>query len=669
MVYNSLEEKYAAWSWELRKHAMEMHSELHNQIGSDLIQDVNAVNLTETFDKVYYPLQHEIEKYFKEDKDKDTLITWKANIHKRFRNLRSELIDGVAKKCRELISSNKHRFELDQRKTEYTAKLTKKSKALATDLKSQRLDDKKVTEEFDNLWGNWTADVAKAHIPKEAANVKHVVEATLQKQFENTPNILQKIKGVKENFEFNNEKHVSQSFWTYLTTSLKNVPNEIQQKVISSVNIYVTEKEHNKEDFHESFIYEILKVIEKTIREIECSTTKFQVTNEFQVDFSTHLCLNYVPRFQRMHETFNTRNNPLTYVKNQRDIYLKAFRNYYKGAKSVNIFVDFLCEHIKPGVLTAVNDKTSRQIADEMKNNNPAFNSNRSNLENHILKHLANKEDFSSFEEYIDNPKGYFKRFIKEKIENVCSDTGKQNIFHQKNLEILKSQILEASTAVTKEVEGKKGNASMWLDCFCKTAGKHMVINRYELRAIENEDIEDRQFLEDMMAKSLKEMMKDKKEADVETLKQKTTEYLFQQLQGCWAQCPFCTAICTNTIPNHDTEHSVQFHRCSALVGSYYENTNMFLVHFCTTAISSDKRFITYNPRKEIPYKTYRDAGEPFNRWSITPDGSEQHYWKWFICRFQVDWEEKKGYKFVGHGEIPDEWKTFTKESALEQLK
>ncbi|XP_035283507.1 interferon-induced very large GTPase 1-like [Anguilla anguilla] len=645
MVYTSLEEKYAAWSWELRKHALEMQSKLHNQIGSSIMAEVNVSDLTENFDKVYNQLQNEMDKYFKEDRNKEILIKWSVSTDKRFWSLRTELIDGTVKKCKELITNKNNRSELDQRKTEYTAELTKQSKALASNLKAQRIDDKQVTKEFDKLWGNWTAKVAKAHTPNECVNVKAVVEAILQKDFEKQPNVIQKIQGGTGNFEFDKEKHVSQSFFQWMRSLGRDFSQQVeqlQQEVTHSVETYVTAKETSKEDFDLSFIHEILKKIDTIIAEFESSTGKLKFTNEFKADISINLCLKYVSRFQRMQETFKTSNHPLTYLESQRDNYLQAFRNYCKGTNSVTVFVDFLCKHIKPEFLTAVNEKTSRHIADELKSNNPAFNSNRSNLESHILKHLATVEDFSSFAEYIDFPKRYFERFIQEKINNFCSNTRKLHEMHEKNLGTLKNQILSASTGATREVEDKKGNASMWLDCFCDTLGEHMVINRNDLHTIENEDIEDWTFFKDVMAKSLDEILKDEKAIDMETLRKKPTEYLFNQLQGCWAQCPFCKAICTNTITNHDGEHSVTFHRCDALAGWHPRGTDHFSINFCTTAVSSDDRFFPRcNENESIPYKTYRNGGDPYNKWNITPDGSVQRYWKWFICPHQGGSDEE----------------------------
>ncbi|XP_030641483.1 interferon-induced very large GTPase 1-like [Chanos chanos] len=502
MVYSSLESKYGDWSWHLRKFSLSLQTKLENQIASNLIQNVTFADLMKKYDKVYEPLKTEIEKYFKEDKNKETLIKWKTNIDKRFESLKSELIDGTLKKCKELLISKQNRSELDKRKTQYTNELTQQSKRLASKLKTQQLTDKQVTKKFDDLWSNWTAEVLKSQPPEEPLNVKAVVESVLLSQFQ---------------------------------------------------------------------------------------------------------------------------------------------------------------------VLKAANEKLSQQIADELKLNNQALSGNRSNLENHILKHLATQEDFSMYEEYIDYPKRYFERFIQEKVDEFCCDTKKLGTIHQESLETMKNQLLTASTDVTTEVDEKAGNASMWLDLFCRNVGHLITIMRNELHCIENEDIKDWQFFKEMMAKSLEEMVKDEK-MDVEALREKPTKILFQQVEGCWAQCPFCKAICTNTIPNHDKRHSVRFHRCEALAGYHYHNTDHFSVDFCTTSVNSDAKFFARKKDKWIPFKTYRDAGDPYDTWSITADGSEQRYWKWFICKFQSEWEQKYGYKFKDRGNIPDEWNSFTRESALEEL-
>ena len=143
---------------------------------------------------------------------------------------------------------------------------------------------------------------------------------------------------------------------------------------------------------------------------------------------------------------------------------------------------------------------------------------------------------------------------------------------------------------------------------------------------------------------------------------------LSEHLCGCWKQCPFCKAICTNTIPTHDGDHSVPFHRSKALSGRRWHQTDHFSIDFCTSSVSSDDRFIL-NDGRRIPYKTYREAGGEYATWSITPDTSTQPYWKWFVCHFRSKLEEKYHQRFINKGEIPDAWKKITKQEVLDDLK
>ncbi|XP_041965184.1 interferon-induced very large GTPase 1-like [Alosa sapidissima] len=670
MVYSSLENKYGDWSWNLRKYSLSLQAELENQIGSNLIQNVIAADLMGKYDKVYDPLRTEIEKYFTEDKNKETLIKWKANIDKRFESLKDELIDGTIKKCQELLTSKRNRSELDKRKTQYTDELTQQSKRLASTLKDMHLRDEQVMEKFDELWIDWTSQVLNSQPKPKPLNVKAIVESVLLKWFHKQPGIQDKIK--RGLFQFDPKKHIQQNTLKMLGDLMFGSPfsrsiEVFKSNVVSAIDEYITAKE-NKKDFDENFIYEILSNIETKVLAFEGRSKSPKFTYEFRVDLSVHLCLTNVTRFQRMHEEFKTANQPLSYLESQRDKYLQSFKNYCKGASSVKIFVDFLCKHITPEVLKAANEKLCQQIADDMKFNNPALNGNRSNLENHILQHLATQENFKMYEEYLDFPKRYFDRFIQEKVDTYRCDTRNLDAIHQEHLQAMKNQILTASTAVTIEVDEKAGNAHMWLDWFCRNIGHLITIKRDELHCIENEDIGDWQFFKDMMAKSLEEMIKDEK-LDVEAVREKPTKNLLQHFEGCWAQCPFCQAVCTNTIPDHDGKHSVKFHRCEALTGCFYDDTDHFSVDFCTTSVNSDKSFFAHTKNKWIHFKTYTDAGDPFDKWSITADGTGQRYWKWFICRFQKEWENRYGFKFRGRGSIPNEWTTITKQSALEELK
>ncbi|XP_072553863.1 interferon-induced very large GTPase 1-like [Paramormyrops kingsleyae] len=681
MVYSSLEEKYTQWSWKLRKYSLETQTKLKNQIGSNQIVDVNTTDLISDFDEIYIALKREVEAHFKEDKHAEMLIKWKGNVENRLESLKNELIEETHKQCKMLTEVKRGMSELDQKKSLYEKNLMQKSKTMATSLKDKRLTDKQVEEAFNSLWVEWVAEIAKDQLPDEPVHIKAVVERILCSRFQKQADIMNKIKTISENprFEFIKTKHINQSWkgW-FKGTFGKGIPQEFAENLHRNVNhmvgAYIRNKELEKTDFNQNFIFEILGNVERHIQEYE-RNENVKFTYEYRVDLSVFVCLSSVQRFQRMHESFKNANNPVTYLQSKREQYFQMFQNYCKGANSVTIFAQFLFKNILPAVEEAIYNKTKVQIADNMKCNNPAISGNRCNLENHILRHLAIQKKFEFYDEYIHNPKSYFKRFIGEHVETFCGNYKELQVMLRENLKEMKLHILRTSKEASDEVNLKNGNASMWLDHFCTKLGDHMVINRQSLTSIQDEDISNTKFLKDMMAKYLEEVVKSENMEKVDAssqhlclLKEKTTEILFNQLEGCWAQCPFCKAICTNTITNHSSDHSVQFHRSGAIGHVYYHETDEFAIDFCSTKVCSDSSFIIHPDVKLIPFKSYRDAGDPYDKWSITADGSTQGYWKWFVCRFQKEWEDRCELKFKGEGVIPDSWKKIKEKSVLEEL-
>ncbi|XP_069053993.1 interferon-induced very large GTPase 1-like [Lepisosteus oculatus] len=676
LVYSKLEEKYGEWSWKMRKRALEIQNRLSNQINNNIVQAVTLSDLMREFNGVYSTLTAEIEKYFKEEKKQEILINWKVNVDKRFEILRNELTEETRKQSNELIRLKKFRLELDRKKSEYESELIKMSKDLASRLKEQKLSDKKVEEQFDRLWKSWVTRVSSELPPEEPLDIRATVQNILLEKFKNQGDVLNKIVNREEMFQFNKKKHIKQSWarsvWNTVTSQDPQCGfhgNELTQHIQRAVNKYIDRREGEKVDFNENFIHEILGLIKSNITDYEKSTEQNIFTKEYEFELSVYLCFTAAPQFEKLHTAFRRANNPLIYLESKRDQYLDSFKSFCKGATSVTFFVDFLCRCLKPAIQQAVCAKTCIQITDDMKSNCPAFSGNRSNLENHILRHLAEQEDFDSYMEYINQPKDYFERFIRERVERYCRNNSDQlRVMFNTNLTDLVQQVITVNTTVTAAVRERHGGATLWLDDFCVALSDHMELPRQDFRNIENEDITDLKFLRETMDRSLEEILENlqkesssKPDLDLKMFRLRPDEILCEALSGCWEQCPFCKAICTNTIPGHETDHSVQFHRSKALAGWHRCGTDEFSVDFCTTSVSSDKRFRPLSSSSSFPYKTYRAAGEPYSRWSITPDNSEQSYWKWFICTFRSQLEGKLKLKFEGSGEIPDEWKTIEK--------
>ncbi|KAL1764441.1 interferon-induced very large GTPase 1 [Sigmodon hispidus] len=236
----------------------------------------------------------------------------------------------------------------------------------------------------------------------------------------------------------------------------------------------------------------------------------------------------------------------------------------------------------------------------------------------------------------------------------------------------IKNAILSAiheSTAVAKD---KGSTASGWLDLFCDHLGSNLIFPRKDLISIEHQEIKNTEFLKEAMSAALdpalRKVEEDCSSKPIEELVPDIEKILSEHLCGCWKQCPFCKVICTNTIPHHEGDHSVPFHHPQALSGQHYYKIDYFFIDFCTSSVASDNSFILRDLRKFL-YKRYREAGGDYATWSITPDSSTQPYWKWFVCRFRSELEEKYQKEFTNLGSIPTSWTQITKQEVLDDLK
>ncbi|XP_032443259.1 interferon-induced very large GTPase 1-like [Xiphophorus hellerii] len=332
-----------------------------------------------------------------------------------------------------------------------------------------------------------------------------------------------------------------------------------------------------------------------------------------------------------------------------------------------------MCKKLKVSAVESVCNKTGVDIAGEMRCSFPAFSENRLNLEKHVLASLAEKEDFSSFITYIRNPRAQVEAFIKEEVKKYMFTTQKVKVqtILKKNIEDITRVISQALFEATEKFKHRKGNIEKWVEEFSSKLKPKLTLDTISCQNFS--DINNFEFLKEEIEKGLKSITTEMSKLSLEKVndcRQKPDQILIDQLCNCcWERCPFCAAVCTNTLKDHSPEkHSVPFHRPSGVNGWHVRGTVDF-IDFCTTLVTCNLRF---HPKPDsewtVPYKRYPTAGGKYRSWSITADNSMLAYWKWFICRFQKQLELYYNMKFQGSGEIPHYWKSFSKEDAIESL-
>ncbi|KFP68173.1 Interferon-induced very large GTPase 1, partial [Cariama cristata] len=352
-----------------------------------------------------------------------------------------------------------------------------------------------------------------------------------------------------------------------------------------------------------------------------------------------------------------------------------CFQISCQGATSITTFAVFLCDKIAPALHQAVYEKTALAIARDMKGKIPDFNGNRSSLEVCILRYLAQEENFENFKSYLNCPQDFLQSYIERHVEMYCLDANRRlEKFLDDSLtrlyESIQSAVFE-STNVVKDRKDRNDKISLWLDEFCSALGEVLNLPRRDLKGIEHQEITDIEFLNNAMTEALAPLKDHLKaefaSASLSSFERQPHTILAEQFAGCWEKCPFCGAVCTNTMPNHDGDHQLVFHRPQVLTGYRWHKTDNLVIDICSSSVASDCTF-RIGEDTWIPFKRYRDAGPPYSTWNIPSDPSMQAYWKWFVSHFRTELEKRYNGKFHGKGEIPASWQRITKQEALDEL-
>lgn len=199
-------------------------------------------------------------------------------------------------------------------------------------------------------------------------------------------------------------------------------------------------------------------------------------------------------------------------------------------------------------------------------------------------------------------------------------------------------------------------------------------LTTHSISLINFEDVNKFDFLRDGIKNGLFPIFEDLKRLPLVTLKDfrmQPDQMLIDQLCNCcWEKCPFCFAVCINTVKDHSPEkHCVPYHRPSGIKGVHKTESLELVTDFCTTLVASEKKFRSKSTLGIFfPYKQYQTAGGKYAEWLITPSGSKLIYWKWFICRFKNELEDYHKREFTGRGEIPSDWWKYNKEDAIKSL-
>ena len=144
----------------------------------------------------------------------------------------------------------------------------------------------------------------------------------------------------------------------------------------------------------------------------------------------------------------------------------------------------------------------------------------------------------------------------------------------------------------------------------------------------------------------------------------------FSDLIGCSEQCPFCKAPCRITSKYHvinkpKMKHCTIEHYPKGLGGYHVIKSEELSTDNCTTSVNSSAKF--QNELTKFKEKKYSQYFELYPDWDILKEifGTSK-YWKRVMGKFSLEFAKIYNAK---EGNVPPEWKNFTKEECVKSIK
>ncbi|XP_061565673.1 interferon-induced very large GTPase 1-like isoform X2 [Cololabis saira] len=687
-AYMKLCTEFNGWEWEFKKAMYSWISNAETKISnfgtvaaqseiSDMEEFLTQLKrkATTELSKWENKLLDNLEEYFKQTDGHVYLVEgYKEEFKNSARNIRRELENSVINQLIAAVDIKRGLKEVDKIKENHTKEIEKAVSGLIADCtKNVQMTDEVLNEEFDEMWSETLKKMSFSELKRTDVftDVSHYLRENVSYKGSHACELLNK-KPLQEfglaAFKYKPEgllKDITHTVMHWFKgQDLIKARQKVADNIIAACQDSITEKTKRKTNYHNTYIQEILRIIDDMLNKADVDTDI-----EFDLSLKQHICAVAARNFQRMQEDFMQANDPKILLDKNKEKFCADFNDlFHKRDQCQKKAEEFTEQCLKPAVEDFVYRSLGTNITDEMMKSK-AFGT-RTSFQGSVLMDLLSKEDFNSYLSCICNYEDYVKTWILGQTKKHFSDASKTSGYEEAHL---KWSIKNIKDAMKKAKSEKSADLKTFVEHICKELGDKLVISQDALGAFMILNNADREQFADWLTESVEKMEETLKkkfecttfEIKLENLRVNPQTELFNRVVGCGKQCPFCKVPCEAGGDKHK-DHFASLHRPEGLGNSRWDSSKKLVTDMCTSLVISDLRFRCSATNKEWhPYKTYREI---FPDWHIPPDGSLEasNFWKYVMNKYNRDFA--KAYK-AEPADIPETWGKITKQQAETSLK
>ena len=714
-AFSNLDVYFSKLSWDLKNDGLQLQQQAVNEIMSSkeevqTLKDHHITGITHKLLIKQQVLVAGMEEYFETSENKDILEQWRGRYRDNLLNLCKDERDKIEKNIFKYANLREMRLKNENTAESYRDEVFKLAKQTASDLKieseSNKLTEDELNHYFDKAWSSWINKLSSTRDDEDVDSViKTAVFIEISQYFNahaeqlnahlsgNSFNDLSKASfrelinieaedlAYGEIVEENDKKrNVIVRMWKAVTHSKS---SEIQSRclrmaadkcneIFASIANYV--KSLKEQDFQPNQASQVIRMINSFFDDMKSKRTEcgFSFQTKFRIKFAVYICKCSAKEFIEMRNTFRISTDPVAKIRSDKQMLLNLFKDIYFQIEKERMAANMLSDMLSKGTKETVLRDLGRLIANNVITQDGTFLSKLIFL-NRILEDLCEAKQFRGFLKYLSTGESYFRLNISEYRRKFIGgiETNGKSVIHN----IIQAEVKKYIAKLTKEFDMLESNSFENHDAYFDM----LQTNLTKIIACPSTDI---QRISDMQAVDnfrdftnlLKEAIQNLAPEIVKSIMLETSdvvggldpdELIADEVLGCSARCPFCTAPCSLTTKNHGVKHMTKQHYPQGVVGVHDKVTLKLVTENCQSLVASKTRF-QYDVTKDV-YEPYRDYNKHFPTWEIAADTSMEAsvYWKWFMATYHDDLVKAYGVK---HADMPSLWKKFTMEDAKKSL-
>ncbi|KTF82067.1 hypothetical protein cypCar_00034449 [Cyprinus carpio] len=682
-----LSDQMDLWVEALNDHITEL-KELESQNGermdSDrilrILRDKAATQINTERDHIKASLWDHLRQ---EDIDIALVENYKVSLLKKVDLIQEQMTSDVTQKLESATIRHDMSVKMHALLTSLEAALEVKIRSLLQTCKNNNcvIEDKELEREFASVWENIPSSMNDR--PLETQEIfarmleqlkKNLSDCGLKKQ-----NIRLRDANQLNGFKVKTAHFALSSKMKKTLQYNKNVAQRFTNKLIEDCDRKVSEKVCYKEGYSDSYMRELLAVVDKGLEVLKGEP--FAMSPRFEVDIKGYICGKAAESFQEVQESFiRERDIKERFLNETRDRHMLSFiYQFRKRDQCQKAAQSFTSQCLKPAVEDFIYNSLERQIFDDMlQNQNARLYSSPKKFHYSLLKEMLLKDNFENFHEYLQS----HESFCQKSIENFVRAHLSGSVMIEDRREQRMHQIFDwVKRCMNQAFESKSGaqnNVRQLLEKVCtslESLGKITIPTQILNKPLFDMSTHREHFFANLeesvsvLSSSIaQEFMENEDVIEVpDNLPNKLQDMLFEKVKGCDKRCPFCKAPCDLGEKEHQV-HEAVVHRPKGLV-CYTNATSTTLSHStCSADIAGQTQFQNGDTAgQSLPFKEYQSI---YPDWKIYPEDPRNNgaavYWRYVFMRYNSKFAQK--YQ-CAPAILPEAWEKITQMEALQSLR